>query len=88
MNEINEVYFYREHAHCIKLNPFNYENKVEIYLNIVFELHIEHLPFRKIITLASGIHKKQGNTFCAENVKFLNVKPVDACSNPFDFQLL
>jgi hypothetical protein len=41
--------------------------------------------FRETIALASGIHINHGNTFCAENAEFLNVKTVDACGNRWTF---
>jgi hypothetical protein len=43
------------------------------------------MMFRETIALASGVQIKHGNTFCAENVEFFNVKPIDACSNRWTF---
>jgi len=43
------------------------------------------MMFREAIALASGIHTKHGSTFCAENIKYSNVRPLDACSNRWTF---
>jgi len=40
------------------------------------------MMFRETIAVFSGIY---GNTFCTENIEFLNVKPIDACSNSCTF---